>query len=104
MRYEGKITHKITTHSFRAFFISQFEKTYSGFGHSLSGHGRYLKQYERFTIGEKIEKYIETEKHFLIYSKSEQDSKTNREFAELKAKVSRLEQVLSQKGINLNKL
>ena len=104
MRYEGKITHKITTHSFRAFFISQFEKTYSGFGHSLSGHGRYLKQYERFTIGEKIEKYIETEKHFLIYSKSEQDSKTNRELSELQAKVSRLEQLLTEKKINLTDL
>ena len=26
MRYEGKRLHKITTHSFRAFFISQFER------------------------------------------------------------------------------
>ena len=101
MRYEGKRTHKITTHSFRAFFISQFEKTYSGYGHSLSGHSRYLKQYERFTIGDKIEKYIETEKHLLIYSKPNESTK---ELSELKAKVSRLEQVLSQKGINLNEL
>ena len=101
MRYEGKKLHKITTHSFRAFFVSQFEKTFSGFGHALSGHDRYLKQYERFTIGEKIEKYIETEKYLLIYSKPDQSTK---ELSELKAKVSRLEQVLSQKGINLNEL
>ena len=101
MRYEGRNTHKITTHSFRAFFISQFEKTFSGFGHALSGHARYLKQYERFTIGEKIEKYIETEKYLLIYSKPNESTK---ELSELKAKVSRLEQVLSQKGINLNEL
>ena len=101
MRYEGKSTHKITSHSFRAFFISQFEKTFSGFGHALSGHDRYLKQYERFTIGEKIEKYIETEKYLLIYSKPNESTK---ELSELKAKVSRLEQVLSQKGINLNEL
>ena len=98
MRYEGKKLHKITTHGFRAFFISQFEKTYSGFGHSLSGHSRYLKQYERFTIGEKIEKYIETEKHLLIYSKSDE---SNKELRELKTKVSRLEELLSEKGINL---
>ena len=101
MRYEGKKLHKITTHSFRAFFISQFEKTYSGFGHSLSGHNRYMKQYDRFTIEEKIEKYIETEKYLLIYSKSDE---SNKELRELKTKVSRLEQVLSQKGINLNEL
>ena len=101
MRYEGKKLHKITTHSFRAFFISQFEKTYSGFGHSLSGHNRYMKQYDRFSIEEKIEKYIETEKYLLIYSKPNESTK---ELLELKAKVSRLEQVLNQKGINLNEL
>ena len=101
MKYEGKQLHKITTHSFRAFFVSQFEKTYSGFGHSLSGHANYMKQYERFTIEEKIEKYIETEKHLLIYSKSDE---SNNELRELKTKVSRLEELLSQKGINLNDL
>ena len=98
MRYENKRTHKITTHTFRAFFISQFEKTYSGFGHSLSGHSRYMKQYDRFSIGEKIEKYIETEKHLLIYSKVDE---SNKELRELKTKVSRLEELLSEKGINL---
>jgi len=103
MRYEGKLTHKITTHSFRAFFISQFEKTYSGFGHVLSGHGKYMKQYERFTIDEKIEKYIETEKYLLINSHSDQEQKNIRELSELKAKVSRLEQLLLQK-INLTDL
>ena len=87
MRYEAKKLHKITTHSFRAFFISQFEKTYSGFGHVLSGHGKYMKQYERFTIGEKIEKYIETEKYLLINSHSDQEQKNKRELSELKAKV-----------------
>ena len=102
MRYEGKRLHKITTHSFRAFFISQFEKTYSGFGHVLSGHGKYMKQYERFTIGEKIEKYIETEKYLLIYEKVV--SNNQKELTEMKAKIERLEELLSQKGINLSKL
>ena len=104
MRYEGKLTHKITTHSFRAFFISQFEKTYSGFGHSLSGHSSYMKQYERFTIAEKIEKYIETEKYLLINSHSDQEQKNIRELSELKSKVSRLEQLLTEKKINLTDL
>jgi len=103
MRYEGKRLHKITTHSLRAFFISQFEKTYSGFGHILSGHGKYMKQYERFTIGEKIEKYIETEKYLLIYEKPDQASKNQKELSELKAKVLRLEELL-QKKINLTDL
>jgi len=95
MRYENSNTHKITTHSFRSFFVSQFEKTFSGFGHALSGHSKYMKQYERFTMGEKIEKYIETEKHLLIYS--ENDQKEKRELTELKVKVARLEGLLDDK-------
>jgi len=101
MKYDGKRTHKITTHSFRAFFISQFEKTSSGFGHALSGHGRYLKQYERFTMTEKLEKYLETEKHLLIFSNNESEQKLEKDYLELKAKVSRLEELLSQQGIKL---
>ena len=101
MRYEGKRTHKITTHTFRAFFISQFEKTYSGFGHSLSGHSKYMKQYERFTVGEKIEKYIETEKHLLINSNSDLEQKNKREISELRAKVSRLEELLIDRKIEI---
>ena len=104
MRYEGKARHKITTHSFRAFFISQFEKTYSGFGHALSGHDSYMQQYERFTTGEKIEKYIETEKHLLIYKTPDQDNKTKKELVEIKAKLARVEELLKDKGINLNSI
>ena len=63
-----------------------------------------MKQYERFTIGEKIEKYIETEKHLLINSNSDQEQKNKRELSELKAKVSRLEQLLTEKKINLTDL
>ena len=99
MVYDNKKTHKITTHSFRAFFISQFEKTYSGFGHVLSGHGKYMKQYERFTIGEKIEKYIETEKYLLIYEKPNQDSKNQKELTEMRAKIERLEELLKDRHI-----
>jgi len=99
MVYNNKNRHKITTHSFRAFFISQFEKTYSGFGHVLSGHGKYMKQYERFTIGEKIEKYIETEKYLLIYEKPDQASETQKELTEMKAKIARLEELLSKRSI-----
>ena len=101
MRYENKRTHKITTHTFRAFFISQFEKTYSGFGHSLSGHSKYMKQYERFTVGEKIEKYIETEKHLLINSNSDLEQKNKREISELRAKLTKLEELLIDRKIEI---
>ena len=100
MTYDNKNLHKITTHSLRAFFISQFEKTYSGFGHVLSGHGKYMKQYERFTIGEKIEKYIETEKYLLIYEKPNQASKDQKELREMKAKIAWLEELLKDRHID----
>ena len=93
MVYDNKKTHKITTHSLRAFFISQFEKTYSGFGHILSGHGKYMKQYERFTMGEKIEKYIETEKYLLIYEKPDENIALKKELDEMRAKIARLEEL-----------
>ena len=44
-----------------------------------------MKQYERFTIGEKIEKYIETEKYLLIYEKPNQASKDQKELREMKS-------------------
>jgi len=99
MTYDGKKTHKITTHSFRAFFISQFEKTYSGFGHVLSGHGKYMKQYERFTMGEKIEKYIETEKYLLIYEKPDETLTLKKELDEMRAKIAWLEVQLKDRQI-----
>ena len=102
MTYDNKKTHKITTHSFRAFFISQFEKTYSGFGHVLSGHGKYMKQYERFTMGEKIEKYIETEKYLLIYEKPDDTLTLKKELAEMRAKIARLEELQSAPSHNSN--
>jgi len=101
-KYEDRNTRKITSHSFRSFFVSQFEKTFPGYGHALSGHSTYLKQYERFTIGEKIEKYIETEKHLLIYS--ENDQKEKRELTEIKAKLARVEELLKDKGISLDSI
>ena len=100
MRYENSNRRKITSHSLRAFFISQFEKTSSGFGHALSGHaGRYMKQYERFTLAEKLEKYIETEPHLLIYQNSENEQTMKKELLELRAKVSRLEALLTDKKL-----
>ena len=50
---------------------------------------------------EKIEEYIETEKHLLIYSKVDE---SNKELRELKTKLARVEELLSEKGINLTDL
>ena len=88
---------QVSTHSFRAFFISQFEKTSSGYGHALSGHSRYMKTYDRFTMAEKIEKYLETEPHLTIFENTNLSvSKDRKELLEVKEKLSRLEELLSK--------
>ena len=103
-KYEsGKF--KISTHSFRAFFISQFEKTSSGYGHALSGHSRYMKTYDRFTIAEKIEKYLETEHYLTIFENTNLSmSKDKKELLEMKEKLARLEELLKLKGLDLSSL
>ena len=95
-KYESGKSH-VSTHSLRAFFISQFEKTSSGYGHALSGHSRYMKTYDRFTMAEKIEKYLETEPYLTIFENTNLSvSKDRKELLEVKEKLSRLEELLSK--------
>lgn len=71
-------THKITIHSFRAFFITQTEKIHEGLGHALAGHGRYQKRYERYTDKDMLDFYLKCEPSLLIFS-DQQAAKTNAE-------------------------
>jgi len=75
--------HEITIHGLRAFFISAFEKCSSSFGHEFAGHSQYMDTYHRYTIEEKLEKYMECEKSLLIYSNEE----PSQELDEIKQKL-----------------
>jgi len=69
-RYDHTNQRLISSHSFRAFFISQMGKLEGFFGHSLSGHGHYMAQYDRYSPDELLEKYIEGEQYFQIFNRT----------------------------------
>jgi len=67
--YPGTHDSIITTHSMRSFAISKLNKVDEfGFGHALSGHGYYMKQYDRFTDEELLKLYIKAEPQLWIYN------------------------------------
>jgi len=61
--------HKITTHSFRAFFITKVSRHDPNLAKYFAGQeqSRDLLMYDRLTLDEKLEKYIEFESDLLIY-------------------------------------
>lgn len=69
MRYESTGWHKITTHSFRAYFIQKVSRHDNNYAHFLAGHDSkevYLPQYDRMTLDEKLQKYLEFEPDLII--------------------------------------
>ena len=77
-RYESTNRSKYTTHSFRAFFVTTAEKVHDGFGHALSGHARYMQQYERYTLEEKLNFYLDIEPSLSIYDNNDSLGKDTR--------------------------
>ena len=65
-RYETNRRLKITTHSFRAFFITQMSRHDPNLAKMLSGQKGYMLQYDRLTDEEKLAKYIKFEPDLLI--------------------------------------
>ena len=65
-RYETNRRLKITTHSFRAFFITQISRHDPNLAKMLSGQKGYMLQYDRLTDDEKLAKYIKFEPDLLI--------------------------------------
>ena len=86
-RYDGNNRHKITTHSFRAFFITKLCRHDENFAKKLAGQKGYLLQYDRMLDQEKLEKYIEFEPNLLIFDQS----KKNAEIQRLQKEKSELE-------------
>jgi len=61
-KYDNSRNHKISLHSFRAFFETQASNTHGlEYAHALIGHSGYLEQYYRLSEEERLEKYIELE-------------------------------------------
>ena len=77
-KYESSNKSKYSTHSFRAFFVTNAEKVHDGFGHALAGHARYMQQYERYTLEEKLNFYLDIEPSLSIYDNVDSIGKDTR--------------------------
>jgi integrase len=67
VKYDNSTLHKITLHSFRAFFETHASNTHGlEYAHALIGHSGYLEQYYRLSDEDRIEKYIELEPKITI--------------------------------------
>ena len=67
VKYDNSINHKISLHSFRAFFETQASNTHGlEYAHALIGHSGYLEQYYRLSEEDRLEKYIELEPKITI--------------------------------------
>ena len=67
-KYSSSRFHKITSHSFRAFFFTNASRKHGeNYAHKLTGHGGYLIQYDRMTNEDKLKMYIDLEPDLVIY-------------------------------------
>lgn len=65
-RYESSRNRKITTHSFRAYFITRASRHDPNLAAMLAGHSVHMLQYDRPTEEEKLKWYLEIEPDLLV--------------------------------------
>ncbi len=87
MRYESTGYHKITTHSFRSYFITKISRHDPNFAKFLAGQEGYLLQYDRMTTKQKLDKYLELEPELLVFD----EARNKAEIAKLQTEKSKLE-------------
>jgi len=90
-KYEVTKKYKINTHCIRAFAITRMNKLNEfGFGHVISGHGFYMKTYNRKESDELLEDYIKAEPYLQIFGR--EDPTTKKTLAEMSLKIKKLEE------------
>jgi len=89
--YEITGRAKISTHTLRAYAITQMNKlNLFGFGHIIAGHGFYMKTYNRNTPEQLLEDYIKAEKYLQVFNRVSYD--TLKEIAELRKEMEEIVQ------------
>lgn len=68
-RYESNGRYKISTHSFRAWFITRVSRHDPNLAKYFAGQKGYLMQYDRLTDQEKLECYLKFEPDLLAYGR-----------------------------------
>jgi integrase len=84
--------HQITTHSFRAYFITKISRQDPNFAKKLAGQKGYLLQYDRMTDEEKLEKYLEIESELLVDESVKKDLEVKKMKMETNSKILKLEE------------
>jgi len=95
-KYETTGRLKISTHSFRAYFITKLSRHDENFAKKLAGQKGYLLQYDRMTDEEKLEKYVELESELLIFDDSKKNAKIKKLETENSSKIQELEEKLER--------
>ena len=92
-KYPNSCRFVVNIHSMRAFFVTKASQKHgSDYGHALSGHGSYMKQYIRIPEEERAKKYLELEPDLFIESiKTESDKIAVEEVNYLKESMKELQ-------------
>ena len=89
-KYETNGRNVITTHSFRAFFITKVSREDPNLAKYFSGQKGYLLQYDRLTDAEKLENYMKFESLLLVSDKA-RDQERIRELEQENARMRKFE-------------
>lgn len=107
-KYESNGIHKITSHSFRAYFFTKAARKHGeNYAHRMIGHGGYLMQYDRMTEDEKLQMYIELEPDLVIYDQTKNEleiaklKENTEEITLLKKEVQKLREEQSKSDKNI---
>lgn len=104
MRYSSNEYHKITFHSFRAYFFTKAVRTHGeNYAHRMTGHSGYLMEYDRMTEDEKLEWYLKLEPELSIFDTTKQMLENERikkehssQFREMKDEIQSLRNQLAK--------
>ena len=102
VKYDNSNNHKISLHSFRAFFETQASNTHGlEYAHALIGHSGYLEQYYRLSEEDRLEKYIELEPKITIGEDFKNKiKKQNNETDEIKTKLENSQKMINDLKLN----
>jgi len=104
LKYDNSNNHKISLHSFRAFFETNASNTHGlEYAHALIGHSGYLEQYYRLSEEDRLEKYIELEPKLTIgedFKNKIKIQKQNNETDEIKIKLENSQKMINDLKLN----
>ncbi|MBT4327683.1 MAG: hypothetical protein HOD60_12405, partial [Candidatus Nitrosopelagicus sp.] len=79
MKYSSNGYHKITFHSFRAYFFTHAVRMHGeNYAHRMTGHSGYLMEYDRMTEDEKLEWYLKLEPELSVFDISKEKIENER--------------------------